>query len=186
MEPDRLFCHTLDDLAARAVSEDEYDVLFSAALVRKLLMDEEPLMHRVNRTYRLAIRFTFNGPTRYEEVVLSRGPWFWSIEDGLDPRTGGPPGLINTVEGKLDDLLGRRVMRVRGHDVSVRDLVAQLAHIEGGVHVARAKTEKERALLEAAKTLFVGNLPAGIRMMRSIDRVVLLALAPLREAIVSP
>src|ERR1700722_2833456 len=120
MEADRLLRHTLDDLAARAVSDDEYDVLFSAALVRKLLTDDEPLMHRVNRTYKLAIRFTFNAPTRCEEVVLSDGSTFWSIEDGVDPKIGGPPGLDNQVDGKLDDFLGRRVMRVSGHDVSVR------------------------------------------------------------------
>ena len=86
MDPDRLFCHTVNDLAARADSDDEYEVLASSALVRKLLMDEEPLIHRVNRSHRLTIRFTFNGPTRYEDVVLSDGPVFWSVQDGLDPK----------------------------------------------------------------------------------------------------
>lgn len=144
MEPERLFCRTLDDLAGRADSQDEYDVLFSAALVRKLLMDDEPLMHQVNRTHRLPVRFAFNGPTQYEEVVLSDGPVFWSLEDALDPECDLPPGLVNRVDGKLDNFLARRVMRVQGHDVSVRDLVAQLAHIEGAVH-AGVRRQRRRA-----------------------------------------
>jgi hypothetical protein len=58
MDIDRLFVYTLRDLEQRAAATDEYTVLMSAALLRKLLLDEGRLMDQVNRSYRLKI---FNG-----------------------------------------------------------------------------------------------------------------------------
>ncbi len=65
--------------------------------------------------------------------------------------------------------------------MSVRDLIAQLAHIEGGVHFARRRT-RSRPCKRQTRTVFVGDLPAGVRLMRSIDRIVVRALGPLRDA----
>ena len=43
VDADRLFPHILDDLERRTTATDEYEVLMSAALLRKLLLDGEPL-----------------------------------------------------------------------------------------------------------------------------------------------
>lgn len=185
VEPDALFLRTCDELAERLASGTEYDILMGAALIRKLLIDGDSLLHQVNRSRRAKILFDVNGPTPYEDLVLSHGPVFWTIEDGLDPDIQGPPGLKNRLSLKLDGFLKRRVMVVQAHTITVHDLVVQLANIEGGVHAGQANTDKEQALKDLARSFFIGNLPGGVRLTGSIGRIVLRGLQPLRETVAS-
>jgi hypothetical protein len=74
-------------------------------------------------------------------------------------------------------------MMVNGEAVTVRDLIDQLANIEGAVHQTAPRERREVFLREAARNLFIGGLPAGIRQMQAIARVVLRGLAPLRDAV---
>jgi hypothetical protein len=76
-------------------------------------------------------------------------------------------------------------MVVEGLPVTVHDVIDQLAHIEGGVHTGDARTAKERALAEASRYFGIGGLPAGWRVLAAIARVVVRAVAPLRDAVVS-
>ena len=183
MDAERLFLNTLADLERRAEASDEYEVLMSAALLRKLLMNGLPLMDQVNQKHRLRLRFPINGVTPYEELVLEDRPVYWSLEDALDPELDHPPGLQAPQDATRDQLLGRRVMVVKGQTVTVRDLIDQLAHIEGAVHSGSPREQREATLKEASREVFVGGLPAGLRQVRAVGRVVLRGLAPLREAV---
>jgi hypothetical protein len=53
VDPEALFVRTLDDLGRRAGETDEYEVLLAAGLLRKLLMDDHPLVDQVNADHRL-------------------------------------------------------------------------------------------------------------------------------------
>ena len=57
VDADWLFLYTLHDLERRTAATDEYEVLISPALLRKLLLDKERLMDQVNRGHRLDLRF---------------------------------------------------------------------------------------------------------------------------------
>jgi hypothetical protein len=115
-------------------------------------------------------------------MILSEGPIYWSLEDGIDPNIDAPPGLTAPQEATRDQLLHRRVMSINGLEVTVRDLIDQLAHIEGAVHSARPREPREALLREVARQVYVGGLQAGVRQIRSIARVVARGLAPFREA----
>jgi hypothetical protein len=80
-------------------------------------------------------------------------------------------------------LLARRVMVVNGEQVTVHHLIDQLAHIEGAVHRSDPRDRRAAVLSEAARQLFIGGLPAGIRQIQAIARVVLRGLTPLRDAV---
>lgn len=183
VEVDRLFLETLDDLERRAGALDEYEVLMSAALLRKLLMDDTPLVDRVNRERRLRLRFRINASSKYEQVVLGMSPSVWSLGDAIDPETCPPPGMRAPFDATRDELLSRPVLLVHGEVFTVKHLIEQLAHIEGAVHSGSPKTHREEVLQQIERRLYVGGLPAGVRQMRSIARVVLRGLAPLREAV---
>jgi hypothetical protein len=186
MNSEALFVKTLEDLQRRTTDEtDEYEVLLSAGLLRKLLMDSTPLINRVNSVEgrRLTIRFRINGPTPYQELLLSHGPIFWSLEDGIDPDLGQPPGLVNPVEATRDQLLARQVMQLQGTPVTVRDLIDQLAHIEGAVHNQQPRERREELLKAVAQQIYIRGLPAGVSQIRSIGRVVIRGLRPLRDAV---
>jgi hypothetical protein len=186
MDAEALFVRTISDLEQRAATTDEYEALLGAGLLRKLLLDALPLVDQVNANYGLKLRFLMNGPTPYEELVLADGPTYWSLEDAIDPTIDQPPGLMAPQEATRDQLLSRRVMIVNGEKVSVRDLIDQLAHIEGAVHSAQPREPREAMLKQVARELYIGGLPAGVRQIQSIARVVAGGLAPLRKAVLEP
>jgi hypothetical protein len=86
-------------------------------------------------------------------------------------------------EATRHQLLARRVMVINGEDVTVRDLIDQLAHIEGAVHRSNPRERREIVLSEAARTLFIGGLPAGVRQIQAVSRVVVRGMQPLRAVV---
>lgn len=185
MDALELFIRTLTDLDRRAAGTDEYEVLLSAGLLRKLLMDQTPLMDKVNSIFRLKVRFRINGETAYEQLVHEDGPMFWSLGDSIDPEIPAPPGLRAPYDATRDQFLARRVLRVRGDWFTVRDLIDQLAHIEGAVHSGDPKNQREEVLREIDRRIYIGNVPAGVRQVQSIGRVVVRALTPLAAVVTS-
>jgi hypothetical protein len=188
VDTDELFLRTVDDLRERAKSLDEYKVLNSGGLLRKLLTDRDSyrLLDQVNASRQLDIRFRINGESRYEREVMQDKPWYWSLENAIDaddPRV--PPGMRAPIDATREQLLARRVMRVNGHDIVISALIHQLADIEGSVHKGNPNNARERMLQEVAKRIYVNGLPAGVSQVRSINTVVARGLEPLRAAIVA-
>jgi hypothetical protein len=186
VEADALFTATLDDLEQRVIpGRPEYDVLMAAALIRKLLLDEHPLAHVVNRPpeRRLKLRFRTNvAPAVWEVLPDTPKPVFWSIQDGLDPETAvmrrhAPSDL------SLDDFLRVRVMLIEGHEINVHELVDHAAHVSGAVHAGPPGSEKERALQDVTRQIQVGGYDPAVRSLLAIGRITLRALAPLRAVV---
>jgi hypothetical protein len=179
---DEMFLKTLDELEQRLrVGAPEYDVLMSAASLRKLLLDGEPLVHRVNRERRLRIRFRANcgGPPAH---VIEDHPTYWSIHDGFDPETGHSRSRAPS-ELRLEEMLRCVVMLVDGENMSVHDLIDFCAHIEGAVHVGKPKTPKEKAQALVAEEIRVGGMPPSTQSLLAIGRVVVHGLTALRDEI---
>jgi hypothetical protein len=181
MTIEELFLQTLLDLEQRLLQADEYALLRAAALLRQLLLEEHPIASEVNRSRRLKLTFTVTDIGPYFEMLLQDGANFYSTEDGLDPVFTAPFG--QSLDLTRDQFLKRRVMVVNGNILSVHDVIDQLAHVEGGVHVGTARTAKEKALKEAATAFRIGDLPGGTLMIAAIARVTLVALRDLRDAV---
>jgi hypothetical protein len=181
MTSDELFLRTLQDLETLLAQPDEYALLRAAALLRQLLLDGgKSLVNKVNRNHDKKLAFVVTDNNAYVEMLLADGAMFYSTEDGLDPNTS-PFGQARQLT--RDQFLKWPVMIVHRHFVTVHDVIDQLAHIEGGVHAGKAKTEKQQALKEAAGVFGIGGLPAGTRMLAPIGRVTLAGLGELREAV---
>lgn len=182
MDAEKLFVNTLRDLERRTAATDEYEVLMSAALLRKLLLDKEPLMDKVKRRHRLDVRFHINGVSPYERLIYEDKPVFWVIEDALDPQS---PIASAPFYATRDQFLARHVMCFNGNWFTVRDVIAQLAHIEGAVHSGKPKDERQRALQAAAKFYSRAGLPGAVSQVRLIGRITVRGLSPLRDAVVA-
>jgi hypothetical protein len=154
MDVGQLFVKTLADLEQRIVSDGEYEVLMSALLLGKLPMDSTTLVDQVNATYRLKVRYPMNGVSPYEQALYEDLPMFWSLLEAIDPENpivARMPGMRVPVEATRDQFLARRIMRMNGTWITVRDLIAQLAHIDGAVHSGQPQNEREKVLQAAAK-----------------------------------
>lgn len=186
MQADQLFLRTLEDLDRRTTVADEYEALLAAGLLRKLLLDESPLVHQVNRYRRERIRFRINGETPLERIILKDNPIFWAIGDAIDPDAfRAAPGISAPMDAKLDQFLARTVMFVRGEHLSVGDLIKQVAHIDGAVHKGKATSAREELLDEMSRFMFFRDIPATVHHVQLIGKIVVRALTPLRDAILA-
>jgi hypothetical protein len=181
---DALFIKTLDDLAGRVTpSRDEYEVLGISSLVRKLLLDEHPLAHTVNRERRLSVRFEINVTPPIWEALGEEPPLFWLSQDALDPETSLPRSRIEKVT--LDQFLGTMIAYVRGRRITVKDVVLHTANVVGGVHRGEPRGEEQETLTDLAGALQIGGYQPDIRALQAIGRVVLKGLEPLRNQVES-
>lgn len=185
MQADELFLRTLEDLDRRTTVADEYEALLAAGLLRKLLLEEAPLFHQVNKYRRVRIRFRINDETPLEKIVLEDNPIYWAIGDAIDPDAFPAPGLSAPIDVKIDQLLARTVLVVRGERLSVRDLIKQVAHIDGAVHKGKPTNVREELLDEMSRFMSFRDLPATVHHVQLVGRIVVRALTPLRDAILA-
>jgi hypothetical protein len=181
MDVDTLFLETLADLRRRSNAGPAYEVQQLAALLRKLLLDGQPLVDAANRTRRLRLRFRVYDGSPYQDLVLSDGPMFYSLQDAFDPETVAVANA-RFAEVNRDGLLGRGLVLLDGIWFSVADIVKYVAHVEGAVHLGEPDDDKQRAL--AASDIRIGGYDSPVvRSLLAVARVVARGLEPLEARI---
>ena len=182
MRAEELFIHTLDDLEDRVRGPlPEYRVLGIAGLLRKLLIDDSPLVDQVNRHQRQRLTFVVSDSRQYEELVKSMGAPFMTAEDGIDPE-GAPPGF-GRLELNRSQFLKHRAMLTQNEEISVADLIQHGANVAGAVHLSNPRKPTHMEISKWADQFSPGGYPAGTRSLQAIGRVVLRTLEPLRAAV---
>jgi hypothetical protein len=183
-----LFLRAFDDLYARCLSDDEYTMLGIAALLRLLLWDGgSNLTDQVNRTIRFKLVFHVGrGITPHLLKDHQEGPIRMSVNGLLFQAVEGdfhrPEG--GGVDYSRDAFYALPVLQVEEHVFSVLDLMRHMAYIGGMVHALDASDERDQALHEFRKLVNVAGVGPGLRTLRSIGRVVIDALKPLRYELV--
>jgi len=166
-------------MEARLRSVDPYEVLLIAGLLRKLFLDDFPLVDQVNRQHRL--KLSFEVVDSLVKPTAEDGNSLWSIQDGLDPDTAPPMKRRKSLS--RDQFFHEIVAHVFGRQYSIREILLFEANVSGAVHAGAPKTDKERALAEVAGWLGIGGYPMALRQLQAVGRVALKALAPLRAAV---
>lgn len=179
IDANALFLRTLEDIEVRLTQADPYEILLIAGLLRKLFLDDHPLVDRVNKEHRVKLVFeTTDIPDPRNEVPQ---PTFWTIQDGVDPDTSPPFRKRRTLT--RDQFFGMLVSVVNNHGYTVREVVLFEANVVGAVHAGSPKSEKECAMHAVDTQISVGGYASSLRQLLAIARVCLKTLAPLREAI---
>ena len=174
-----LFMETLKELEARVSAQDPYMILGASALIRKLLLDDFPLVDQVNRQYRLKLTFEVTEPPNFPPGLPE--PMFYSVQDAIDPETVRPGKAKKTVN--RDQLLSYVLAKVDGRPYTLREIVLFEANVMGGVHAGSPKEDKDRLLHEINKMVAIGGYRSSLRQLQAIGRVIIKGLAPLRNAI---
>lgn len=179
IDTDTLFLRTLEDIEARLSQTDPYEILLIAGLIRKLFLDDHPLVDRVNKSHRLKLSFdtTASGDPRQENPP----PTFWSVQDGIDPDTAPPFKKRLTLT--RDQFFQMLVAIVGGHGFTIREIVLFEANVAGAVHAGSPRTDKESALHQVDTEISVGGYASSLRQLLAIAMVCLKALSPLRQAV---
>lgn len=179
MNANTLFLKTVGGIESRLSATDPYEILLIAGLLRKLFLDDHPLVDQTNRTHRLKLAFEVTVPVNEPEEGDKTS--FWSVQDGLDPDTA-IPGKQRQMLSR-DQFLQTVVAMIYGPSYSIRDVIQFEANIAGGVHAGAPRTEKEQALHAVGQSLGIGGYAPTLRQLLAIARVSLKALAPLRDAV---
>lgn len=178
-ESEALFLRTLEDIERRLRETDPYEILFIAALIRKLFLDDFPLVDQVNRIHKIKLAFVTTVPLELPKDAPALT--FWTLQDGLDPHTA----IANKQQyiTNRDQFFQTVVTIVNDHRYSIREIVLFEANVMGAVHSGSPKTDKEHALKRVDSTIAVGGYASSLRQLQAIARVVLKALSPLRVAV---
>lgn len=177
MDINTLFLKTIEDLKVKIGSEDPYEILMATALLRKLLIDESPLVDQVNKNFGLKIRYVVNNKSSPPNID---GLITWSTVDGFDPETShiSEPIILNK-----NQMLKRQIMIIDGTTITVLDLIKFLSHVQGSVHVRNPKNDKERVQKKFEETIKIGGMPGEIRSVKAIGRVVIKGLNQLIDKV---
>lgn len=186
-----LFIRVLQDLGRCSQSHDDYDNLRVAGLLRLLLLDGTPLVHRVNRLHRLPIAFQvgrglIDDVVDPAEIPPGRRPRIMKVKDGRQFHTAGnalDPEMFrgSPTELSWDDFLRTLVMKVDDHFVSLREFVLHMAHVEGIIHAGNPADDSptDESLQKWRRMLsFPGRSPI-FETLAAIGRVVYASMLPL-------
>jgi Cys-tRNA synthase (O-phospho-L-seryl-tRNA:Cys-tRNA synthase) len=76
-------------------------------------------------------------------------------------------------------------MRFSENWITVRNVIDQLANIEGAVHSGEPKKDCHKVLQAAGRFYSRGGLPGVVSQIRVIGRITVRGLSPLRDAVVA-
>ncbi|WP_146077410.1 hypothetical protein [Rathayibacter rathayi] len=176
-----LFVETVSDVQRRRRHRavySRYELLGIAPLLRKLLIDQRPLLDTV-KSDRLEGALLF-------DVHPWRPPLPGEGQEELqyELRLGTPDvgAEANTPTEGVPSFLSTVVVQVGGDDLTVKHVIRYYVHVEGGVHFGVAGDPVEAKLARMAP-LLVGHSNGQIEILARLGRVTAQALAPLQDHI---
>jgi hypothetical protein len=186
MNPQELFNESLNELENRLRSGKTYDVLMAAGLLRKLLIDADPLINQIVKRERILFLVNVREPLhiRLPQLYLPQDlrTSSWLAKDGLNPDDANKQDrFYNPQTLSLEEFLTCKVIYTRGKTVTVKELIRILSNKEGAVHYQRTldinNEEDMKALLtrQLSASLWFGNqeIPAAISTFTAICKIVL-------------
>lgn len=188
-----LFLETCRDVALRSrygVPHSAYEALLLGFLLRKLFLDDTPLVQRVRQLHPTRLEFTVVPWAPAWNAVPAIGshgrPLLHWAGDCFDPGTPckahphGPPETVLSADALMKVSIGA----VGNQRLTVHDLVRSAANALGGVHVGRSRSSKDEYLKSAMMAVAgspSGDLLAPVHVLRAVGRTALAGLAPLME-----
>jgi len=180
-----LFVETVADVRRRShdvSARSRYELLGVAPLLRKLLLDRSTPLVSMIRKGRPEVPLEFrirpwSAPTAdAEDKAL---PWL--------SRLSGPEMVgmsTDPVVGSVQEFVSTRVGLVDGEDLTVCRVVRYYSHVEGGVHFGEPR-EPGQATLTSMAPLLLGHSTGQIAILAYIGQIVVDALTPLCDSILS-
>lgn len=162
---ERFFVDTLVDISTK-MSGDVYDAIKSSGLLRLVLLDG--LLAKANRNHRLKLRFYI-----IDHHFLDFVDTQWQT---LLPSSLVAPSKV--LEVGLDKLFCQPILKYRGAEISVRELIRACANAAGGVHFGQAEADEQPLLDWNDVFRLLGKEPSAAAL-NDLCRVVLNGLMPL-------
>jgi hypothetical protein len=168
---EELFLGTIEDLRTKIRTNNAYNLIKACGLCRHLLLDEHPLVHQVNKKYKLQLTFHI---ADYSNTPISDG------QKGGGGRTIQP--LVDRTKiAKLDEFLKTKVLYYGTHEFTVKEILIAASHYFGGIH--SGKPDLKQQYLTMLDRYSKMELNHSLWMIRGICKVVLKTMKPLEALI---
>ena len=185
MELEKLFIKSLDDLHISINSNDEYEVVRASGIIRQLFLDGGiSLVDQINSKHKAKLYFHVIEP-QFPSIDSAPKPEILCAFNNFDPRLSTNANAI--VKLKQSSFLGLSIGRVHGDYYSVKQLIKFAANVVGGAHKEKQENKKEIDLIleELLKQYPVLDRSILLIQLRSIGRIILEGLRPLRDKVLN-
>jgi len=168
---EEVFLNAYLDLQKKVNNPSKYDLLKASGLIRQMIIDGSPVVHIVNREYRLPIKFPVvidNQPVKVpgaSHQIRNISPVFSSNEE------------LKTL--KLDDFLSTIILKDNSHNFSVKDIVKICANVKGGIHLGKPESGKEVAISDIDNQFSFDFIELSLALVNDITWSYLKGLRPL-------
>lgn len=170
---EELFVETIKDIQSKLDQPSHYNLLRAAGMLRQLFLDENPLIHQINRDYRVSLKFEV---IPFSDDLPEPPETYWC---DISPDYGPP---LQTIECSLDQFLKTRCLIHNRQNFTVYDVITCCSHVLGGVHAGVPKTEREKSLLSLQEEIRVGGHSMIDSTLKGIALVALWGCIPLLHA----
>ena len=176
-DAERLFVGTIADIDRMAQEGSWHNVIRAAGLLWQSLLDQNPLVHDVNRSYKIRLQFDVHN---YDRRPTIPPDWEWI---DLDPFSFPD---VDIVTRNLDEFLNAPCLIANGVRASVQDLISACANTRGGRHFGKLKgarkAQKQSIIDWDGAVRMLGKEPSQLAVA-GICRVSLRGLRPLVDAV---
>jgi hypothetical protein len=176
--PELLFVRHIDALKDMVANPSEERLFEASRQLRQLLFDQHPLVHLVNRTFRIKLAFVCVLPPAFPPDIV---PSYQIV--GIYPRKELPLRKRATLD--LDSFFKHPIIQIGGQWATVKDVVNYFANYAGAVHRNRPDTPITQALEQTSLQLQIGQVPSALHCIGEIAKVALDGLEPLYAKAVS-
>ena len=181
---EKTFEMDFEDLEEALQSEKETSLRNASNTLRRMFLDGSPLVHVVNRAYKLTLEFEILDVVAADEaypIGQLPGLVFRMQKIGLDPSEF-PHLPITKVD--LRKFLKTEVIKTEYGPLTVRDYIMYIAINMGGVHKEDVKNDKIlKAIGHVGSTMFFNNRPIPLEAMKDIMSISIKAIRPIYIAI---
>jgi hypothetical protein len=167
---EELFVNTVQDLRSKIRVNKEYHLIRACGLCRHLLLDETPLLHQVNRKYKLPITFNIKD--------------FTAAPLSLDYKGSGGRTILPIGESKkvkLDEFLKTKIHYYGKNEFTVKEFIIAAAHFYGGIHSGKPDIKQE--YLSRLNKFYHRETNISFWHINGICKVILKAMTPLENLI---
>ncbi|RXF73873.1 hypothetical protein EK403_07810 [Hansschlegelia zhihuaiae] len=159
-------------------------LLTCSTRLRKLLIDKDPLLHKLARKHQFKPKFEIIGAVSTKELesrMIAEGDivyWFHKIV----PEPGLPSRLVG-----LDEFLSDMIFSLRGTRITVRELITYVSNVGGGTHQGKPRVGElvHQVIHETARQGTFNGQPYPLISMIAITSVTLNGVRPLYEQLKS-
>lgn len=174
-DEENFFLSTLQDIDLKIAAGDRYSLIRASGLLRQLLLDG--LLHRVNRSHKLSIKFCTINFYKYPPPDMKVSAHWRSLDPSYFPGA-------DTIECSLDRFLEAPCLVFQDHQATVKDLIRACANAKGGVHLGKARMSAEQVVLDWDQAItLIGEEPS-LMAIKGICRIVLAGLKDLALKII--